>query len=118
MKEGKPRELLLLDDKGGQKPMKIGLEPQVKSVCKDFSAVAVDPKSGDLFISSDESSTVAQVHLENKGGELTGRLVQSFPLRDKNSKPLARIEGLAFDPKGDLFVLTENDGGLHKLARQ
>jgi len=115
--EGSPRELLLLGDGGGGKPMKVELEDQVKSVCKDFSAVAVDPKTGNVFISSDESSTVAQIELKRQGDKVVGRLVQSFPLRDKKDKPLERIEGLTFNDKGDLFVLTENDGALHKLKR-
>lgn len=115
--EGSPRELLLLGDGGGGKPMKVELEDQVKSVCKDFSAVAVDPKTGNVFISSDESSTVAQIELKRQGDKIVGRLVQSFPLRDKKDKPLERIEGLTFNEKGDLFVLTENDGALHKLKR-
>lgn len=115
--EGSPRELLLLGDGGGGKPMKVQLEDQVKSVCKDFSAVAVDPKTGNVFISSDESSTVAQIELKRQGDKVIGRLVQSFPLRDKKDKPLERIEGLTFNEKGDLFVLTENDGALHKLSR-
>jgi len=116
--EGSPRELLLLGDGGGGKPMKIQLEEQVKSVCKDFSAVAVDPKTGHVFISSDESSTVAQIELKRDGDKIIGRLVQSFPLRDKKDKPLERIEGLTFNDKGDLFVLTENDGALHTLNRK
>lgn len=115
--EGSPRELVLLGDGGGGKPQKIQLEDQVKSVCKDFSAVAVDPKTGNVFVSSDVSSTVAQLELKRDGNKLVARLVQSFPLRDKKDKPLERIEGLTFNEKGDLFVLTENDGALHKLKR-
>ncbi len=116
-KEGKPRGLFLLGDGGGGKPLEVKLEDQVKSVCKDFSAVTVDPRTGNLFISSDASSTVAQVKLSRDGDKVRGRLVQSFPLRDGN-KPLARVEGLATNEKGDLFVLTENDGALHHLKRK
>jgi len=116
--EGSPRQLLMLGDGGNGKPVKIHLEDQVKSVCKDFSAVAVDPKTGHVFISSDESSTVAQLELKRSGDKIVGRLVQSFPLRDKKDKPLQRIEGLTFNDQGDLFVLTENDGALQKLKRR
>ncbi|MHB8875793.1 MAG: SdiA-regulated domain-containing protein, partial [Myxococcaceae bacterium] len=110
--------LVMLSEHGGGKLLKVKLEEQVKSVCKDFSAVTVDPRSGDVFISSDESSTVAQVRLSRKGDDLVGRLVSSFPVRDGRGEPLARIEGLAFDSSGDLFVLTENDSELHKLSRR
>ncbi|MDP3504162.1 MAG: SdiA-regulated domain-containing protein [Myxococcales bacterium] len=116
--EGKPKSLMMFNDSGSGKPQKIHLESQVTSVCRDFSAVAVDPKTGNVFISSDESSTVAQIELKRQGDKVIGRLVQSFPLRDKKDKPLERIEGLTFNEKGDLFVLTENDGALHRLERK
>jgi SdiA-regulated len=116
--EGNPRELMVLDDGGGGKPLAVKLEKQVRDVLRDFSAVAIDPKTGNVFLSSDESSTVAQVRLVRDGDTLRGQLVQSFPLRDPKGKPLERVEGLAFNDKGDLFVLTENDGVMHKLARR
>jgi hypothetical protein len=61
---------------------------------------------------------VAQIKLVRDGDKVRGKLVQSIPIRDKNDKPLDRIEGLTFDAKGNLFVLTENDGDLHKLERK
>jgi len=106
------------DDGGGGKPKPIKLEEQVKSVCKDFSAVTIDPKTGNVFVTSDESSTIAQIQLVKDKGELKGKLVQSFSVRDDKDKPLERIEGLTFNAKGDLFVLTEKDGDLLKLDRK
>lgn len=118
VREGKPRSLLVFGDGGGGgKPKAVKLEDQVRSVCRDFSAVAVDPKTGNLFISSDESSTVAQIELVDKGDHVVGRLVQSFALRGNDGKPLARIEGLTTNERGDLFVLTENDGVIRQLKR-
>jgi uncharacterized protein YjiK len=117
-KEGNPRSIFLLDDGGGGKPLEVDLESQVRSVCKDFSALAIDPKTGNLFISSDQSSTAAQVKLVRDGNKVKGKLVQSFPLRDKDGDPLKRVEGLTFDSRGNLFVLTENDGDLHKFERK
>lgn len=116
-KEGQPRSLTLRDDGGGGKDLPVVLEAQVRSVCKDFSAVAVDPKTGHIFLSSDESSTVAQVRLVRDGDKVRGQLVQSIPLRH-GDKPLKRVEGLTFDAKGNLYVLTENDGALHRLNRK
>lgn len=117
-REGKPRELLMLGDGGKGKPLPVRLEKEVYSACHDFSALAVDPKTGHLFISSDESATVVQVKLVRDGDKLIGKMVQAFPLRDEQGKPMARVEGLAFNERGDLFVLTENDGRLHQLERQ
>lgn len=116
--EGNPRRLMLADDGGGGTPLKVKLEREVFSVCRDFSAVAVDPKTGDIFISSDESATVAQVRLVRDGDSIKGRLVQSFPLRTSKDKALERVEGLTFDDQGNLFVLTENDGDLRQLSRK
>jgi uncharacterized protein YjiK len=117
-KEGKPRELLAFDDSGKGRPLPVKLEREVLAVCRDFSAVAVDPRTGNLFVSSDESATVAQVKLLRDGDKLIGKLVQSFPLRDEKGKSLERVEGLSFNPRGDLFVLTENDGVLRQLSRK
>jgi uncharacterized protein YjiK len=117
-KEGSPRELSMIGDGGKGKPLPIKLEREVLAVCRDFSAVTVDPKTGHLFISSDESATVAQIKLVRDGNKVIGKLVQSFPLRDEKGKSLERVEGLSFNDKGDLFVLTENDGKLHQLNRK
>lgn len=116
-KEGKPRELSLIGDGGKGKALTVKLEKEVYAVCRDFSALAIDPKTGHLFVSSDESSTVAQIRLSRDGDKVVGKLVQSFPLRNEKGKALERVEGLTFNEKGDLFVLTENDGKLHHLAR-
>lgn len=117
-KEGQPRELSLIGDGGKGKPLPIKLEKEVLAVCRDFSAASVDPKTGHLFISSDESAAVAQVRLVRDGDKVVGKLVQSIPLRDEKDKPLTRVEGLSFNDRGDLFVLTENDGKLHQLSRK
>ena len=118
-KEGNPRELVLIGDGGkASKPLPIKLDPEVKAVCRDFSAVTVDPKTGHLFLSSDESATVAQIKLVRDGDKVIGKLVQSFPLRDEKGKSLDHVEGLAFNERGDLFVLTENNGKLHQLNRK
>lgn len=116
--EGSPRRLLLGDAGGGGALTPVKLEREVFAVCRDFSAVAVDPRTGDVFISSDESAAVAQVKLTRHKGELRGQLVQSFPLRTGKDKALERVEGLTFDERGDLFVLTENDGELRQLSRR
>ena len=118
-KEGKPRELVIIGDGGkANKPLSVKLEREVLAVCRDFSAVTVDPRTGHLFLSSDESATVAQIKLVRDGDKVIGKLVQSFPLRDEKGKSLDRVEGLSFNEKGDLFVLTENNGKLHQLNRK
>ncbi|MBM4378725.1 MAG: SdiA-regulated domain-containing protein [Deltaproteobacteria bacterium] len=116
-KEGKPRTLALLDDSGKGKPLELQLDSALKEACRDFSAVTVDSRSGHLFVASDASSLVAEVALERSGGSVRARLVQSLPLRDDRGQPLRRVEGLAFDPAGNLHVLQENDRRLWRLER-
>lgn len=117
-KEGSPRQLLVFRDSGKGEPLKVELESQLKDVLKDFSAVAIDPKTGNLFLSSDESSVIAQVRLVRDGSKLRARLIQAIPIRNDDNKPLGRIEGITFNARGDLFVLTENDGAVHELRRK
>ncbi len=118
VKEGRPRQLLAFADSGKGEPVEVDLDKELKRRLDDFSALAVDPKTGHVFIASDESSAVAQVRLVRDGKRLKGVLVQSLELHDGAGGRLERIEGLTFDPKGDLFVLTENDGVLHRLERR
>lgn len=117
-KEGDPKTLALLEEDGSGKPKIIDLDGALKDVAKDFSALAVDPVSGHVFVSSDEASLVAEVKLKNKNGRLTADFVQSLPLRDKHDDPLERVEGIAFDQKGNLHVLLENERKLLKLERK
>jgi uncharacterized protein YjiK len=117
-KEGDPKTLALVEEDGSGKPKLIDLDGALKDVAKDFSAVAVDPVTGNLFVSSDEASLVAEVKLKGKGGKLHAELVQSLPLRDKHDDPLERVEGIAFDSKGNLHVLLENESKLLKLERK
>jgi uncharacterized protein YjiK len=118
VKEGQPRQLGLLDDKGGGKADLIELDDALKDVCKDFSGIASDPVSGHLFIASDESSVIAEVKLKKKHGKLTAELVQAIPLRDPDDKKIDRVEGLTFDARGNLFVCLENASKLIEYKRK
>lgn len=117
-KEAQPRELLLARDSGKGDLLPIKMDKQALAVCRDFSGAAVDPKTGHLFVTSDESATVAQLKLQRDGDKVVAKLVQAFPLHDERGKPIARVEGLSFNERGDLFVLAENTGKLHRFDRQ
>jgi uncharacterized protein YjiK len=117
-KEGTPRELLLARDSGKGELLPIKLDKQALAVCRDFSGAAVDPKTGHLFVSSDESATVVQLKLARDGDKVVAKLVQAFPIVDERGKPIPRIEGISFNERGDLYVLAENTGKLHRFSRQ
>ena len=116
-KEAKPRALVLLDGEAGDgDPLEIELDPRIEDACKDFSGLAIDPRSGHVFLCSDESATVAEIALSGDGG-LRSELIGVTELRDRRGERLERVEGIAFDGEGDLFVLLENDCKLWRLAR-
>ncbi len=118
VKEARPKRLLTLRANGTGKPSEVALDAKTLAAVKDFSAVAVDPKTGDLFIASDESSAVVQVHLQKKGSGWIGAFVQSYPLTKSDGSKFSRIEGLTFDERGAMWVLTENGGNLHQFSRK
>lgn len=116
-KEAKPRALVLLDGEAGDgDPLEIELDPRIEDACKDFSGLAIDPRSGHVFLCSDESATVAEIALSGDGG-LRSELFGVTELRDRRGERLERVEGIAFDGEGDLYVLLENDCKLWRLAR-
>jgi uncharacterized protein YjiK len=117
-KEGDPKQLLLLDQNGEGRPVEIDLDNSIKDAAKDFSALTVDPLTGHLFITSDESSLLAEVKLTRKAGKIKATLVQALPLRDGNGEPLTRVEGCTFDERGNLFILQENSRKLVELKRK
>lgn len=118
VKEGHPRKLGLLDAAGGDKPREVELDERLKDVCKDFSGVAVDPLTGNLFICSDESAVVAEVEFVRKGDSVKAMLVKALPLRDRDDRKIEKVEGLTFDAKGNLFIALERDHELMEFERK
>ena len=116
-REGKPKALYLSAPSGDEHPKKIRLDGKTKSVSSDFSGLAVDPKTGHVFISSDESSLVAELRLVARGRKVRAKLLGTYPLRDAGDR-LEKMEGLAFDAEGDLFVLLENASELIHYERK
>ncbi len=116
-KEARPAALFLLDAKGGGSPREIALDERIIDVCNDFSGLAVDPVGGRLFLCSDESASFAEIALLDDSGELRADLVGATELRDARGRPLERVEGIALDDRGDLYVLLENDRVLWHFER-
>jgi len=111
-KEGKPKELHLLDPSGDGKLQQLELDSALKGALGDFSGLAYDPVSKHVFVASEESAMLAEV-------EITGskaRLISTHPLVDASGNALERVEGIACDKDG-VYALTENDGLIHRYSR-
>ena len=116
-KEARPSALVLLDADGAGPPREIALDGRIEDACRDFSGLAVDPTTGRLFLCSDESAAFAEIELLERGGELRAELVGATELRDDRGRPMERVEGIALDERGDLYVLLEDDRKLWRLER-
>lgn len=116
-KEDKPMGLFIADDSGkNAKP--IELDKKLKEALRDFSALTVDPRTGHLFVASDEDSAVAELVLERQGKKLVARHLATTKLEDENGKSLNRLEGVAFTSKGDLLVVLENSARMLHYKRR
>lgn len=75
----------------------------------DLSDVAVHPETGELWLLSDESETIAVVRLDEDGLHLVRS--HAVPVKD-GEKP----EGLAFDDDAALWLVTDDSGRLLRLS--
>jgi uncharacterized protein YjiK len=110
--EGKPRRVAIfpLDDFDGGELL--DLPSEVRDALDDLSDVAVHPKSGHIFLLSDESSALAEVEVvtSRKGRALATVRVEPLPI-EGGLKP----EGICFDADGDLWLVSEEDRMLRRL---
>jgi uncharacterized protein YjiK len=110
--EGKPRQVGIfpLDDFDGGEILDLPVE--VDGALDDLSDVAVHPKSGHIFLLSDESSALVEVEVvtSRKGRALATVRVEPLPI-EGGLKP----EGICFDAAGDLWLVSEEDRMLRRL---
>jgi uncharacterized protein YjiK len=115
--ERNPHLIALLEDDGSGEPVEVAFPPALAEECSDFAALAVDPVTGHLFVASEESATLAELSWRRTASALALSLKTVTPLLDKRGHAFERVEGIAFDERGDLHVLTENQRKLHRLRR-
>jgi uncharacterized protein YjiK len=110
--EGKPRQVGIfpLDDFDDGEIL--DLPGEVDGALDDLSDVAVHPKSGHIFLLSDESSALAEVEVmtSRKGRALATVRIERLPI-EGGLKP----EGICFDATGDLWLVSEEDRMLRRL---
>lgn len=124
--ERDPRGIAVLDRATLAMESFVPLPKDIARAADDLSDLTVDPRSGHLFLLSDESAAVLETVFEGApagdGGaagvvtwslRLTGRTELPDPERKHRLQP----EGLAFDDAGDLWVVSEGDRSIRQLIR-
>jgi uncharacterized protein YjiK len=128
--ERDPRGVAVLDRATLAMESYIPLPKDLAREADDLSDLTIDPRSGHLFLLSDESAAVLETILEGATAEVSGagasarpltwslRAVGRTPLPDPDKKRRLQPEGLAFDDAGDLWVVSEGDRSLRRLHRE
>ena len=126
--ERDPRGIAVLDRATLATESFVPLPKDIARQADDLSDLTVDPRSGHLFLLSDESAAVLETVFEgaasSPGGAGTSanvtwslRLLGRTDLPDTEKKHRLQPEGLAFDDAGDLWVVSEGDRSLRRLSR-
>lgn len=116
--EGRPRTIGIFSLPSCEEEQLIPLPDTFEDQLHDLSDVAICPKTGHLFLLSDESSAIAEVEFSTKhragpGALLpksTLQLLQIFAL-----PPGQKSEGICFNGEGSLWVTSELDRSLTEL---
>jgi uncharacterized protein YjiK len=110
--EDKPRCVGLFDPEDLDDHVLLDLPGDLAGQLDDLSDVAVQPRTGELFLLSHESSAIGVAALvrAGRGIALETRALLPLPVRD------AQSEGVVFDRCGRLLLASELGGTLHTLA--
>jgi hypothetical protein len=90
------------------------LPKAAKELLPDLADVAVDPKTGHLFIVSDQSRTIVELAIVRENKAATQGLLERTELKVLSSVELPiggkhKPEGLHFDERGRLWVALDNE---------
>ena len=90
----------------------VELPEELDDALDDLSDIAIEPKTGLVWILSDESSAIGigELAKTKRGWTLEARDVLALPKKGLQS------EGIVFDAQGRLLVASEEDGLLQTLA--
>jgi uncharacterized protein YjiK len=119
--ERQPRGIGVFDRGSFELQAFITLPDDLAEQARDLSDIAVDARSGHIFLLSDESQAVLEVALAAAPGAgapgWSISAVARTSLPDSRTKRRLQPEGLAFDDRGDLWVVSEGDRTLRHLIR-
>lgn len=109
--EGKPRAIGVFALSDLDALTTIELDALLDGVLDDLSDIAVCPETGNIFLLSDESESIAELTLSEDDETLT--LLGSAPLAVAEG---AKPEGVAFTPEGELVVVTDASAELLRFS--
>jgi uncharacterized protein YjiK len=119
IQESKPRKVAFFDPVTLRLHGLAKIPDSVKDALPDLSDVAVSPR-GTLFVLSDQGEAVAELALEEHGGdwELHALRVKKLQVKDLplGGAPRLQPEGICFDHRGDLWVACEGNGLLIRFG--
>jgi uncharacterized protein YjiK len=111
--EGKPRQVGIFSFDDLEAGEVLDLPAELDSELEDLSDVAVDPRTGRIYLLSDQSSSVAEVEVVagRRRTRLEVRAVARLPI-EEGLKP----EGMDIDDDGTLWLVTEEDRTVRRIA--
>ena len=115
--EGSPKRIGVFTYPDLDQAVLLALPRDIEKKLKDLSDIAVDPKTGHLFVLSDESSTIVELQLTRKSKSAPGALLESLKLEsigvhEVDSKKSEKPEGLDFGADGTLWVAMDGRSSL------
>lgn len=113
--EGSPRRIGIFKLPDLDDGVTLRLPGKAKDLLPDLADVTIDPKTGHLFVVSDQSQMVVELVIKKGGKAAPGALLETIELDVLSSfelpvKRKSKPEGLAFDDKGRLWVSLDGNG--------
>jgi uncharacterized protein YjiK len=94
------------------------LPAEAQTILADLAGCGVDPETGALVILSQESARAASFAISVEDGELELTFRGEVILADFGETRERKLEGMAFDEKGDLYIESEIEKAVYRLERE
>ncbi len=121
--EGEPRQIGIFALPDLTTAHLLKLPNEVKEHLADLSDIAICPKTGHLFLLSDESRTIAELAIQSRHRSAPGALLEQVELEYLGHTTLdlpkhAKPEGLSFDGEDTLWMVSDGDQRMWKIDVQ